>query len=499
MARYILTNRRSGKFTEEAKVEARGQVGLALNLAAGATVVRNFEPKEPTARRGVLLEMEPDASAALAKQLPPDVIFEPEVLHWTCPVVPLDFIQQSQPLTGLSTGTGHRLRVQVRGDGQPLEGATVTAYFRGRGGRLTAQDTRQTNAKGTVDFQHDDFWIPAAVVVVPTSGYWAMIARGPSRTVAVDCPALPQDGPLQWWHDAVGINRYQAKRGEGIKVGVIDTGVGPHPHLSHVTDAGGFIGGNSLPGQGKDVDTHGTHVCGIIGARPDTNSQDYGGIAPGVDLYSARVFEPNSGANQLDIANAIDELSKTHKVDLINLSLGAASASQVEEDAIQDAEERGTLCVCAAGNSAGAVLYPAAFSTTVAVSALGLAGWGPSGSIAASRLPGSGDKFGDKNFYLANFSCFGNDITCTAPGVGIISTVPKYEGADAPYAAMGGTSMASPAACAALAVRLSNSDPYKNTSRDQTRTDTARSILRNICEDISLATVYQGRGLLQAE
>jgi subtilisin len=238
-------------------------------------------------------------------------------------------------------------------------------------------------------------------------------------------------------------------------------------------------------------------VCGIIGARP-VSPGHYGGIAPGVDLYVARVFPPDGGANQGDIVLAIDALSRTHQVDLINMSLGAEQGSQIERDAIQDALERGTLCICAAGNSSGAVGYPAAFSETVAISALGLLGWAPEGTSSAGRLPEEPEKFGDEGLFLANFSCFGPEISATAPGVGYISTVPARHGLSAPYAAMDGTSMASPAACGALAALLSQDTDYQTMPRDQTRAEMARTILRRRCRDIGLEPDYQGRGVPDA-
>ena len=64
-------------------------------------------------------------------------------------------------------------------------------------------------------------------------------------------------------------------------------------------------------------------------------------------------------------------------VDLINMSLGAPQGSAIERDAIQDALERGTLCICAAGNSNGPVNSQRPSLRTIAVSAIGLLGWGP--------------------------------------------------------------------------------------------------------------------------
>ncbi len=246
---------------------------------------------------------------------------------------------------------------------------------------------------------------------------------------------------------------------------------------------------------GTDIDAHGTHVCGVIGARPNASSA-FAGLAPGVDLFCIRVFPSGQGANQGDIADAIDQLSRHNQVDLINLSLGATTPSQIEHDAILDALDQGTLCICAAGNSAGPVEYPAAFRETVAVSALGFEGWGPNGTLTATHYPEKRERYGNDRLYLANFSCFGQEIECSALGVGIIAPVPERFGLVAPSGAMDGTSMASPAACGALAARLAVTPDYQSLQRDLLRAEKAHTLLREHSRDLGLAPYFQGRGIL---
>jgi subtilisin len=324
-----------------------------------------------------------------------------------------------------------------------------------------------------------------------------MVVRGPSAHVAVDCVPLPATGPLGWWHKVLGVEIDDPSAGSGIKAGVADTGHGPHPALAHVVDIGAFVDGRHDPAPaGADVDSHGSHVCGIIGAQRGPRATDFAGFAPGANLHCARVFRnAQSGANQADIANAIDELSRTHQVDLINLSLGSPAASDIEHDAILDAYERGTVCVCAAANSGGPVEYPAKFPESIAISALGMLGQAPVGTLSSTRVPSSPDRFADDNLYLANFSCFGPEIAAAAPGVGIVSTVPARFGMTAPYAAMDGTSMASPVAAGALAVLLSQDANYRALNRDGSRSEAAKQILRRHLRDIGLAPDYEGFGL----
>jgi subtilisin len=332
--------------------------------------------------------------------------------------------------------------------------------------------------------------------VIPAGNFWTMVKRGPSLHETIDCAPLPATGPIEWWHRLLGIATYDLTLGKGINVGIIDTGCGPHPFLSHVTDAGSFIGGQTTtpPDPKQDVDSHGSHVCGIIGARPTGTA--YAGVAPGASLFCARVFPgPEQPANQGDIAKAIDTLSMNYSVDLINLSLGATQASQIEHDSITDAYERGTLCICAAGNDSSAVNWPAQFDECAAVSAVGIAGWGPAGSLAASRLPVARDRFGRDGYFLANFSSFGPQLLCAGPGVGYISTVPTRYGLTSAYLAMDGTSMASPAVTGALAALLSKCVPYTALARDRSRAEFAKAILRQSCQDLGLSLQYQGLGI----
>lgn len=498
MARYVIASRRSGRFTRGEKVVARGAMDMLVSrMPGGVAVVEDRDPPDPTARRVILVEASAAQARSIAQALPGDVILEPEILHWPgSGVPPADFASaHRRHLDGpVSSGAETAIDVRVTGAGRPLGGAAVTAYLRGWG-RIERSVTALTDADGHALVRFGDFFRASALRIDPAGGFWSMMVRGPAAVVDIDCPALPEDGPLGWWHRALGLSAPRADAGRGIRIGVIDTGAGPHPALDRVRSIGAFIGGDALaPEEGRDVDGHGSHVCGIIGAQP-VRPGAYAGIAPGADILSARVFAPGAGANQADIANAIDALSHDHRVDLINMSLGAPQASEIERDAIADAFERGTLCVCAAANSAGPVEYPAAFPETVAVSALGLLGWGPPGSVAASRVPDLRDAFGIDNLFLANFSCYGPEIDCAAPGVGIISTVPERGGMAAAYAAFDGTSMASPAASAVLAVVLGDDAVFAALPRNQTRAAYARRRLIDACRDIALSPDRQGRGI----
>lgn len=500
MARYVLSHRRAGKFSAPEKRASREAADFTFDtlFAAGADVVGRVSPRDELAREVIVFEANPAEVAAKAAMIGPDVLVEAEILHFpTAMVVPLDLARAGLANDAALAGTGSRVAVTVKGAGRPVAGAGVKLFLRGPQNRqnMVSATTAKTG-KATLRFGPP--WTPAALLVLPAGDFWSMIVRGPASRVDVELVPLPATGRSAWWHEALGEAVRGDDLGAGVTVGVIDTGAGPHPHLAHVTSAGAFLDGthNPTPLAGADVDSHGSHVSGTIGGRPPARSGHPAGIAPGASLLVARVFPgPEDGASQADIANALDHLSRERRADLVNLSLGAPESSQIEHDAIIDATERGTLCICAAANSAGPVEFPAAFPESVAVSAVGLEGWGAPGSLSSIRLPTQPDRFGSRNLYLANFSCFGPEVDCAAPGVGIIATVPTRHGLTEPYAAMDGTSMASPAACGTLAAILSRSAEYLGLARNVTRAEFARDLLRRACVDIGLAAQFEGHGV----
>jgi len=389
--------------------------------------------------------------------------------------------------------------VTVKGGGKPLAGIEVMFYLRDPGNQIrTVNVTTDKTGKASIGVPPGH--VVSFVEPIPYAGFWIMLAEAPPSGSTIDCLPIVKSGAGggAWWHQAMSVDVTDTNRGAGIRVGVIDTGCGPHPNLSHVTLVGAFVDGTTLPpAQAKDVAEHGSHTSGIIGARP-SKAGEYAGMAPGCDLFHARVFKgegPQDGPSQADLINAIDALSRDHQCDLINMSLGGAPPSQAEEDAIRDAAERGTLCICSAGNDAGPINFPGAYPECAAVSAIGQIGWAPPGTFSFGNRPKDPQRLGQENLFLATFSCFGSTLACAAPGVGIVSTVPAKSGLPAPYMEMDGTSMASPAACGALADVLAKDANYKSLPRDISRTNAARALLAQHCHPFGLAIKFEGRGL----
>lgn len=102
--------------------------------------------------------------------------------------------------------------------------------------------------------------------------------------------------------------------------------------------------------------SHGTHVAGIIGA----NTKDGGvtGIAPNAQILNMKIFSNNPkvpGASEDKIVKAIDDAVKLG-ADVINMSFGIVAGlqdpSDVQQKAVANATNNGTIVVAAAGNDA---------------------------------------------------------------------------------------------------------------------------------------------------
>lgn len=207
-------------------------------------------------------------------------------------------------------------------------------------------------------------------------------------------------------------------RGEGIKVCVLDSGIDlEHPELQGAIVGGkDFVDGDSVPwDRGADNhwgEGHGTHVAGIIAAQlasggrnlaPEMDPAGVAGVAPGARLLIARVLNTQGVARSSSIIAAL-EWCQEQGAHIASLSLGGASDGRTEREAFQAAAAQGMLVIAAAGNSGGAMDYPAAYPSVLAVGAV------------------------DQSIRRAPFSARGFNLSLMAPGVEVLSTFPQRQG-----------------------------------------------------------------------
>lgn len=393
-------------------------------------------------------------------------------------------LEHFSPMPGLApqvpTGTQVTLTFKVVDDetGKPV--GRVTIYCVGQSVVYKGETGKNGIAKVVVMEK-----ALKRVIASPRDGYWSKVAAPPAvdenARTGIGLDKLPVSGDYTWGHLSLGVDKVGGKfTGKGVKIAVIDSGIAPHEDLK---TAAGY---NTLDGQDPaacnvDEKGHGTHCCGILAAQ--INAVGIKGTAPAAEICSLKIFP---GGRFSDLIEAINWCIENY-VDVISMSLGSRLPSQQIEQALLDAYDRGITCVAAAGNDAGAVAYPAAYSHVIAVSAVGKKGTFPEDSAHALKV---GAYAGDGNLFFAAFSNFGREIDVCAPGVAIQSTVPTG------YAAWDGTSMACPY-ITGLAALVLEAYPEIRTG-DAYQPYYVHQIISSSATDIGLPPEMQGAGLANA-
>jgi subtilisin family serine protease len=373
------------------------------------------------------------------------------------------------------------------GTGKSLSGAKVAAFdnFKAMTGAIGT-----TDALGRVSLSLPGNTIDRLYVVTKETHWGAFragiqIAPGTLLRIDIEPVVLTYKDAVRHYY---GSTNFDASA--GVTIGVVDTGVGPHYDLN-------LVGGrNTVTGepsnQYEDWHNHGTHVAGLIGARGKPPS-GLRGMAPDAKIRAYRVFAQGSkeATNYAILKAMIFASSPPDNCDIINLSLGGIPQDAVVEEAIRDAREQGVLVVIAAGNDGRKqVSYPAAYPGATAVSALGREKTFPSGSLPEGDIERPPPSITNPDEFIAGFSNVGTQIAVTAPGVGVLSTLPNNA-----YGPLSGTSMAAPVAAGAAACLLSQDLSVFKLSRDRQRSDAIEKMLQRACVRRGFGLTYEGYGL----
>jgi subtilisin family serine protease len=190
-----------------------------------------------------------------------------------------------------------------------------------------------------------------------------------------------------------------------------------------------------------DLNGHGTHCAGIIGA--DVNGRGIAGVAHGsnVKIMTLKVMDSSGSAMVYDTVEAI-RYAADNGAKVISMSLGSPQYSRARQEAVDYAFRKGALVVAAVGNTGDSTVnYPAGCRNVLGVGAT------------------------TNRDEAAAFSTHNETVDVSAPGLDIYSTTPTYpvtktadprSGVSEDYSYMSGTSMACPLVAGAAAVLLSN-------------------------------------------
>ena len=248
--------------------------------------------------------------------------------------------------------------------------------------------------------------------------------------------------------------REQGITGEGVRIGIIDSGLAAEyaaftdaviePGCNYLEDAGSEMRANT-----EDTYGHGTAVCSII------TSRDYG-LAPEVTVIPLKCFDSKSDGTIAGISEAVYEAVDVYHCDIINMSLGVSADYSTLAEAIEYARGKGVTVVAVAGNlpfgmtSTGqdSAYYPGAYESVIGV-----------GAVDYKKAIWSRSV---QNVY----------VNLAAPG----KDVDKYNISTHRFDTGSGTSYATPAVTAAVALALSENPGLTPEEIDCLVTETAEDL-----------------------
>ncbi len=266
--------------------------------------------------------------------------------------------------------------------------------------------------------------------------------------------------------------------GKGIGVCVMDTGLFPHIDFAgRIWAFCDFVAGRRQP---YDDNSHGTHVCGIIGGNGTASGGRIKGIAPECGFIILKVLDGLGNGRKEDVLRAVDwilENRKQYGIRVVNISVGTTCRTKMDHKVLIEGVERlwdqGLVVVAAAGNQGprpGSVTAPGSSKKIITVGSSDLL-------TGSSAISGRGPTF--ECICKPDLVAPGNKIRACAPG-------PEF-----PYGIKSGTSMSTPMVSGAVALMLEKNPGLTNVQ--------VKIKLKESARDLGLPKNLQGWGQLDLE
>lgn len=290
-------------------------------------------------------------------------------------------------------------------------------------------------------------------------GFWSPLLklRADQTEAEATLQALPHPVRGSWWRRHYGLTRLSGSSGAGVRIAVIDEGVGADAAafgVGHVTSLGPIAFAPGVEQRSLTDETGGTHSVEILNLLTGRNRR-YGpfGLAPGAEILFATAPDHRTPAklNTETLARTIETFSKFYAPHLILFCAGDSETPLQSIDvSVKRAFRRGALCIAAAGNKGGEALFPARYDSVFAVGASGVKDSAPPGTVEQAEA-GESHRSDTASPHVASLSARGNGVNAFAPGENLV-IVADY----GPSHSVSGTSYAAPIAAGLAARELSN-------------------------------------------
>jgi subtilisin len=422
-----------------------------LNQLGNAEIVRSYAERESISSPIAVVRLSDENAAALRRSSAGAFVIEPD---WHLRAASFAGGSFASPMIAAMTAFGPGFRVTIQAlspSGEPVAHAAVQLV----GEQAIAQGLTGSDGKADLTLFGERPETITDLFIRARSAHWGRWRHRPElrsddtvNSFTLQPLSLPE--ALDWGGKAMRFDQLPAEcRGAGIKIALIDSGVDTsHKQLTGINHGIDIRGGEQRSWSQDDIG-HGTPCAGIISAAADS-THGIRGYAPDSELFVCRL---PADARCSDLIAALDYCLQTG-IDVACLGFGCERGSAIVEQRIAAAKQRGVGLIAAAGNSAGAVLFPASSPHVMAVGAIGRLGSYPDDSPQAVEAAAA--VMLARGLFVPPFACRGPELDVCAPAVAVIAC----QSPDG-YAVCDGTSLATAQVTALAALILAHHGDFK--------------------------------------